>query len=482
MGRVGLGAVLDDGQGLGGALDGVVAAEGGGAQAVAQGEPDGALDLLAGALQGPAAAAALLAHQAVELVGVHGEALNADRILGEVQGEAVGVIELESHVAGEDAAVGQARGGLVQQGDAAAKGGAEALLLLAQGLDDHRLGAAQLGIGLAHLLHQGGDQAVHQGLLGAQDVGVAHGAAHDPAHDVAAALVGGAHAVGDQEAGGAQVVDDDLVRELRLAAGRHAGGRLAGIDQGAEEVDVVVGVDALQHGGDALEAHAGVDLRLGQVAAGAVGELLPLHEDVVPDLDEPVAVLVRAAGGAAGDGVAVVVEDLGVGAARAGVAHGPEVLLQPHDAVVAEAGDFLPQLRGVLVLGMDRDHQPVHRKAQVAVDEGPGQLDGAFLEVVAEGEVAEHLEEGLVAAGVADVVQVVVLAAGADALLRGGDAQGRRGLGAGEHVLERHHAGVDEQQGRIALRDQRRRRHHGVAVAFEVPQELFADVVQARHR
>ena len=45
-------------------------------------------------------------------------------------------------------------------------------------------------------------------------------------------------------------------------------------------------------------------------------------------------------------------------------------------------------------------------------------LDRALLEVVAEGEIAEHLEEGVMARGVADVIEVVVLAAGADAFLR----------------------------------------------------------------
>ncbi len=53
------------------------------------------------------------------------------------------------------------------------------------------------------------------------------------------------------------------------------------------------------------------------------------------------------------------------------------------------------------------------------------------------------------ARGIADIVQVVVLAAGADALLRGRGARARAGLlDAGEDVLERHHAGIDEQQRR----------------------------------
>ena len=63
------------------------------------------------------------------------------------------------------------------------------------------------------------------------------------------------------------------------------------------------------------------------------------------------------------------------------------------------------------------DAEPLGRGEQL-----PGVGDGVALEVVAEGEVAEHLEEGVVAAGEADVFEVVVLAAGADALLRGGGA------------------------------------------------------------
>jgi hypothetical protein len=43
----------------------------------------------------------------------------------------------------------------------------------------------------------------------------------------------------------------------------------------------------------------------------------------------------------------------------------------------------------------------------------------SVLEIVAEREVAQHLEEGVVARRVADVFQVVVLAAGAHAFLRG---------------------------------------------------------------
>ncbi len=280
------------------------------------------------------------------------------------------------------------------------------------------------------------------------------------------------------------MVGDHPVRGLGLALGLDPGQLDRRGDQGLEQVDVVVVVHALQHGGDALQAHAGVDGGLGQgQARTAVVELLVLHEHEVPDLDEAVAVLIGRAGRAARDGLAVVVEDLRAGTAGAGVAHGPEVVRggDADDLVVGQAGDLLPQPVGLVVLGVDGDQQLVLGQTELLGHQVPGQLDRAFLEVVAEGEVAEHLEEGVVARGVTDVVQVVVLAAGAHRLLRGGRARGGRGLGAGEEVLERHHAGVDEQQGRIVLRHQRRGRHHQVPGGLVVVQEGAADVVEALH-
>jgi hypothetical protein len=84
-----------------------------------------------------------------------------------------------------------------------------------------------------------------------------------------------------------------------------------------------------------------------QLRAGAIGELLVLHEDEVPDLDEPVAILVGRCRGAAPDVVAVVEEDLGAGAAGAGRAHAPEVVIggDADDPVVGQARDLLPDIR-----------------------------------------------------------------------------------------------------------------------------------------
>ena len=292
--RVHLDRVAHQSDDLAHRLGGLVADEGGRAEAVAQLKPLGGLGAVAGARPGLPRLRLLAGHGGVEAFQVHGQALGAHRVLRQVEGEAVGVVELEGRLAGEHAALGQPRGRLVEQAHAAAERGAEPLLLLAQGVDDGGLGADQLGIGGAHLRGQRGREAVHQGVGGAQQVRVAHGAAHDPAQHVAATLVRRRHPVGDQERGRAQVVGQHPVAGGRVALGGHAGEVDGAGDQGAEQVDVVVGGDALQHGRDPLQPHAGVDGGLGQGFARAVAaELLVLHEDEVPDLDPAVAVLVQ---------------------------------------------------------------------------------------------------------------------------------------------------------------------------------------------
>src|SRR3546814_5950606 len=90
--------------------------------------------------------------------------------------------------------------------------------------------------------------------------------------------------------------------------------------------------------------------------------------------------------------------------------------------------------------------------------------------------VAEHLEKGVVARGVADLVEVVVLAAGTQAALDVGRAHVAALRGAEEDVLELDHARIGEQQGRIVAGHQRRGRHDGVAAGGEELEEVPADV------
>ena len=152
-----------------------------------------------------------------------GKALRVDakparfqRVLGQVVGKAVSVVELEGDLAGERVAALQPLGRVVEQAKPALERLAEAGLLQLQRLLDQALAALELVIGAAHLPDQRRHQAIEQRLLGAEDMRMPHGAPHDAAKHVAPALVRRQHAVGDEEGRGAQMVGDDAVaRRMR---------------------------------------------------------------------------------------------------------------------------------------------------------------------------------------------------------------------------------------------------------------------------
>ena len=121
------------------------------------------------------------------------------------------------------------------------------------------------------------------------------------------------------------------------------------------------------------------------------------------------------------------------------------------------------------------DGEPLGRS-----DELPGVGDGVFLEVIAEGKIAQHLEKRVVALGEADVFQVVVLAAGANAFLRRGGAFVIALLEAEEDVLELVHSGVGEQQRGVIEGNERAAAHDAMTAFVKEFQECGADFVAAQ--
>ncbi len=97
-----------------------------------------------------------------------------------------------------------------------------------------------------------------------------------------------------------------------------------GFEQVLEQVDFVVAVNMLHNGGHAFQAH----LRYRRTA-WAADSLLPCSSRLncmntqFPNFDPAVAVFFGAAGNAAPNFFAVVVENFGAGAAKYGVAHLP---------------------------------------------------------------------------------------------------------------------------------------------------------------
>jgi hypothetical protein len=383
-------------------------------------------------------------------------------------------VEAERVLAGDVAVV---RRDVLEQAHPTRERLAEPLFLRRQDAVDVGAVRFELRVRLAHLLDHDVAEAIEVRRLESDTLSLLDGAADDPAHHVAAALVRRRHAVRREERHPTAVVGEDpmRLRRLRRVAVRNA----ALLRDPAHDRLVAVGLvhrdDALEDGGRPLEPHTRVHVLLRERRQLPVGVELELHEDEVPELEEPLARAPgRAFGPAAADLLAAVVVHLGVRAAGPGAADRPEVLgRRQEDEPLGRLADLQPVVVRDLVLaepklgiaGEDADPEPCRIDLQVLEDEVPRELDRALLEVLAEREVAEHLEEGEVVAVEPDLVDVVR----AEALLEG--RQDRRGrlLAPEEERHQRLHARRREERRPVVRpRSQRPGRPERVALRLEV--------------
>src|SRR5918998_1483499 len=166
----------------------------------------------------------------------------------------------------------------------------------------------------------------------------------------------------------------------------------------------------------------------------------------------------------------------------------PEVLAaRARDDALARYADRQPRLDGLLVGTQpellvaleDGDPDPLGIEAEALQRELPGELDRALLEVVADREVAEHLEEGEVAGGRPHLVDV----GRAEALLAGGQTVMGRLLASLEVGLERMHARGGEQHRRVVLGGNQRGGGQAPVVApLPEGEEALADLVGGHAR
>ncbi len=425
----------------------------------------------------------LFGHRALEPGHVHRTAAVAQRVLRQIQRKPVRVVEPERDLARQHAVFAQPPGLVGEQRQPAFQQRLEPLLLQPRRFADQRFRLAQLRIGAAHLPDQRRQQLEEARLARAHHVQMAHRAPHDPAQHVATSVARRQYSVGDQEGGAPDVIGHHPMAHPERSVRRLPRHLRTRPDQRPERVRVVIVGDPLQDRRDPFQAHARVDRRPGQGRSRSRRILVVLHEDQVPDLDEPVPILPEASRRTAGDVLSVVVEDFRARPARPRVAHAPEIVgrRDANDPPVVEPRDPAPQRSRFLVLVIDRHQQPRRIEPELARDQVPRQLDRQRLEIVAEREIAEHLEERVMPRRVSDIVEVVVLAARPHHLLRRRRPRIWTALLAGEHVLELHHSGIGEQQRRIVARHQRRARHHCVAGTREIVDEPGSDVVAAGH-
>ncbi len=143
-------SVLDNRQHGAFGFFGVVAKKFGLAEFLGIGEPGLIGGRLAGTGPGFAGVGLLFGHRRFEAAGIDRDAADFQRVLSQIEREAVSVVEFEGNFAGQTVAGTEACRRFVQQFQAAHQRFAEAGFFQLQGLADQRLGAGQFGIGRAH--------------------------------------------------------------------------------------------------------------------------------------------------------------------------------------------------------------------------------------------------------------------------------------------------------------------------------------------
>ena len=244
----------------------------------------------------------LLLHFHVESLFIDSVAVFATNEFGEVEGESVGVEEFEGIGTCQLGLSLSLQGGhaVVEHTDAAVEGAEERVFLFLDDAGDEFALGWKLGIGGAHLGHKRGHKLIDEGLfLVEEGVGKANGTAQNATDDVAGLGIRGQLSISNREADGTDVVGNDahghidiVLQCLLTAIVLLACEALHLLDEGLEDVGIVVGMLALQGAYESLEAHAGVDDVHGELLERAVGLAVELHEDKVPDLDDLGVVLI----------------------------------------------------------------------------------------------------------------------------------------------------------------------------------------------
>ena len=406
---------------------------------------------------------------AVELLHIHGHVLVLDHFLSQVDGKAIGIGQQERVRAGEYLLSCRLVLGhfAVEDGHTGVDGAGEVLFLHLHHLSYIGSALPQIGVMTLVFLHHGFHHLVQEGMVNAQELPVAGSPAEQTAQHIAPAFVAGQNAVRNHKGGRADVIGDDPQGHVGLIALTVAGAGQLGhlVGDVHDGIHVKQGVHILTHHRQTLQAHAGIDVLLHQLGVVPVAVVVELGEHVVPDFHIPVAVTThRAAGLPAAILLAPVIVNFGAGAAGAGTMLPEIVLLAKAENSFRGHTDLLvPNLECLVIVFIDRRIQPILVKANHLGQEFPAPGDGFPLKIISKGEVAQHLEIGAVPGSLADIFDI----AGTDALLAGADpAPGRFHLSL-EIGLHRRHAGVDQQQRRVVLRNQGKAGQAQMALALK---------------
>ena len=413
-------------------------------------------------------------HLLAKAFPVEGQVAFAGQRFKEFRGEAVGLEHVGRLAAGNDPPpllLHHVENPL-DAAQAGVDGGKEACLLLFDDPGDARDGLAQFGIGLLHQPGDDADELVEERPADAHLVAVQHGAAQEAADDIALLLVAGMHVLVHREGAGADVIGDAAQSAAGFLAGPigDAADLAGGLDQRAKDVDVEIRLHALHHRRRPLQAHPRVDVLAGQrpQVVRRIADAVELRENEVPNLDLP--------------GVGVIVDFAArsadaVGTLAGGVG-GPEVLVLAHplQPLRRQFHVLEPNARRLLVVQVDGGREAVGIEAQPLLrgEEFPRPVDRLPLEIVAEAEVAQHLEERVVIGCAADVVDV----AGPQTFLAGRRAGEFELATPEEMVLELVHSRGSEKDRGVPTRHQHVARPADAPLGGEKGQVFFPQFIR----
>merc|ERR1711879_288541 len=147
---------------------------------------------------------------------------------------------------------------------------------------------------------------------------------NNTAQNIATTFIRRQNTIDDQETGRTNVVSDDSQGFIfRILATRDVTSRF---EQSLKQIDFVIAVHTLQDGRDTLQAHARINRWLRQRHHVTVRLTIKLHENVVPDFNEAIAIFFWRPRRPTPNVFAVIIKNLGTRATRPGVTHLPEVV------------------------------------------------------------------------------------------------------------------------------------------------------------
>ena len=248
------------------------------------------------------------------------------------------------------------------------------------------------------------------------------------------------------------------------------------ITQGFQSINVEDGSHVLNGNRQTLKTHAGINVLLNKIRVIAVSIIVELRKYDIPDLHEAVALAAHDILRSVSVLLSAVIVNLRAGTAGAG-AMLPEIvrLAELVNMIGRNVHIIQPDIVSLFIVHIDRRIQTLRIQSDALGQKLPCPRNGFLLEIITEGEVAQHFKISAVAGCFAYVLQI----AGADALLAGGNPFSRGNLLTGKPGLHRSHTGIDDQERCIIVRNQREAVQSEASLLFKECQKQLTQFIYA---